>query len=125
MPSLQIDGCDFPVHALWAHLQRTDSCHRFALFVESAYLVDVFDSFHCKREGDSWPLHIGTHIDELGTFAIEAYLQNIRRLLGTEPGPYKWVAASVDDILAEQSGVSIIGTAVAFIPELPKLVPLK
>ncbi|HVA44857.1 MAG TPA: hypothetical protein VNH11_00595 [Pirellulales bacterium] len=125
MPSLTVDGRAVAIGTLWVHLQRSDSSHRFRLFVEHGYVADVFDSFRCRVSGDSWPSHIRHQIDDLGTFALDIYLKNIRKVTGERRAAHEWVVASVDDISVESAGLAISGVAVAFISRLPELVPLE
>ncbi|MBO0721035.1 MAG: hypothetical protein J2P41_09440 [Blastocatellia bacterium] len=81
--TFEINGHKEDVGAVWVHLRSPDTRGNasYRIRVENSCLYQVFDQYRTKELTTSWVTFIDEHIRELGTFILEAYIENIANIL--------------------------------------------
>jgi hypothetical protein len=114
--TIEIKGMIVPIACVWAHLRSGDvpTSKIFILTIPAAFVSDVFDPNCGCPKGRPIEIYIRELISEFGTFIMEGFLKNIRRLQNAGCSPYRWVIAKVDEIEMSGDGILIRGKVVPF-----------
>src|SRR5437868_15477206 len=117
---LEIDGQREDVGVLWVHLQEPirAPAFQYRIIVPSVHLKQVFDPSSTIDPNKSLLEYINELVTELGTFIVEGYLENIRKIIGVERKRFRWVIASVHGIREVAEGIELTGKALCFDPSL-------
>jgi hypothetical protein len=115
---LEINGEKESFNRLWVHLQDDErrSPRDFTIRIPNENLYSIFDPYGLKPVDQLWSEHIWNQIKDLGTFIIEAYIKNIRRILNDTDISYSWVLSSIKEIRDTENGIEIQGRVVPFSP---------
>ena len=115
---LEVDGKRHGFHEVWVHLQDVSHKHSvdYRISVAATYVHPVFDPYSTKGPESSWPNFIQNTIEELGTFIVEAFIDNIGVFVGKQERAYLWVIATVDETVETENGIDLKGRAVRFLP---------
>lgn len=114
--TFEIDGEVIPIEFVWAHLQCGDvlGAKGFSLTVPTALVNDVFDPTNESPKDRPIETNIQELISEFGSFIVDGYLNNIRRLQQVKVCPFRWVIATVQEIESSGEGIIIHGKAIPF-----------
>jgi hypothetical protein len=114
---IEIGGELVPVEFVWVHLQdaHTSSCQNYTLTVPQSHVKDVFDPTGDCPCDTPIEVHIQALISEVGTFIIDGYLNNIRRLLNAPWSPFRWVIATIEEVANSGSAIGLRGKAIPFV----------
>jgi len=115
--SIDIGGEIIPVEFVWVHLQDAGvpNSQDYTLTVPEAFVEKVFDPTGERPSDRSIEVDIRTLVSEVGTFIVDGYLNNIRRLLNAPWSPFRWVIATVEEVGNNGKAITLRGKAVPFI----------
>ena len=114
--TFEIDGEVIPIESVWAHFQSCDvlGAKDFSLTVPTALVNDVFDPTNESPKDRPIETNVRELISEFGTFIVDGYLNNIRRLQQVKTCPFRWVIATVQEVEMSGEGIVIRGKAIPF-----------
>jgi hypothetical protein len=103
---------------LWVHLQDAPdgTWTPFTVVVPKEMAEEVFDRTHARESGEPLLDYAMQLVTELGTYIVEAFLDNLRRLSGQNLTHYTWVIASIDNLSERDGDVVMEGKVVPLRP---------
>jgi hypothetical protein len=116
--TLEINGREESFETLWVHLQQVDRATAipYRIQVPNEDMTRVFDPLCAKSGSESWPEYLKKMIEELGTFIVEAYLRTMANIRGEDNRKFRWIVATVDDVVEIKDGIELTGKAMPFRP---------
>ena len=117
--SLTINGTPLEFGHAWVHMQDADGKDtvHYCAAVQKPSCIDVFDPHKSKQDDHSWKDFLMEQVDELGTFILGAYFENMAKTVENETSVYQWVIATLDDVLENEETIELHGQAVIFDPK--------
>jgi len=114
-----VDGTQVEIGSVWCHLKDEPRATTapFKLFISSDCVVPAINPHDRKPLDQSWRDFILDDVAELGSFIVEGFLQNLRKLTNVKRQPFEWVIASFDDVSESDEGLTFHGLAEQFSPE--------
>ena len=115
--SIVIGNETVPVEFVWVHLQDASvpGSQDYTLTVPEEFVEKVFDPTSERPHDMPIDVNIRTLISEVGTFIVDGYLNNIRRLLNSPWSPFRWVIATVEEVGNDGKAITLRGKAVPFV----------
>ena len=101
---------------LWAHLQDTPdgTWSPFSILVPEELSEELFDPGRTRDSSVSMPDFVMDQVETLGTFIVDGYVKDLRRLAGETREHYAWVIASIDRVSQNPDGILLEGKVVPF-----------
>jgi hypothetical protein len=115
MVTLEIDGVNESFGRVWVHLADTNA-HQSVPYktrIAISHLSLVFDA--CDKEKDeTWYEYLRNEANELGSVMFSSYFQTMRQIAGADEQQYRWVIATLDDVIESADWIELRGRAVPF-----------
>jgi len=117
--SLTVNGFSLEFGHSWVHMQNIDEKNSasYCATVLKSFCIDVFDPHKSKQNDISWKDFLIEQVDELGTFILGAYFENMAKIIEDNSSGYQWVIATLDDVLENEETIELHGQAVKFDPK--------
>lgn len=114
--SLLINDSQFDVGLAWVHMQETEGKETAAyrVIVPKPHCVRVFDPRNSKSSDISWKEFLMQEVEELGTFILGSYFENMAKINERATKGCPWVIATLDDVVENAEMIELLGKAVVF-----------
>jgi len=106
-----IQSKPFPVERLWAHLNssKREECEPFRIRIPLPQAELCFDPDGIRDESEALSEYLSRLFGEHGSFMVDGFLNECRKLNGVKKQSFGFIIISVDSVTSDSSYVTIIG----------------